>query len=1077
MRRLTIACFSLFFFLSFSTHAFQILPAFNPDFIPWEDPQVNGLNRMPAKATSVSFTTEAAALAGELNQTDRYKSLNGNWKFSWAPVPEQAPKDFYHSDFDDSAWKEIPVPANWELEGYGTAIYTNITYPFVPVQPPLVPDDDNPTGSYRTTFMVPDNWKDLQVTLTFGGVSSAYYVWLNGRFLGYSEDSRLPAHYDITSHLQPGENVLAAQVYRWSDGSYLEDQDHWRLSGIHRDVYLTAAPKVQLYDFFVQTDLDDNYQDATLKIRPKIAVFDGAELEGYQVEAMLFDDAGNRVLSEPLSISANEVFNERYDQRGKPDFAMMQATIKAPKKWSAEKPNLYTLVFYLKNKAGELTEARSTPVGFREVEFQDGELFVNGQSVLLYGVNRHDHSPLTGKVVSEAEMLQDILLMKKFNVNAVRTSHYPNNEKWYELCDQYGLYVMDEANLETHGLGGKLSNDASWSDAFLQRAVRMVERDKNHPSIIFWSLGNESGSGFNHATMANWIRKYDPTRPVHYEGAQTPGRKGGKLQKDPDYVDMVSRMYNSIDYMVEMANLEGENRPVVWCEYAHSMGNSTGNLFEFWDAIRANKRMIGGYIWDWVDQGLLQKNSDGTAYYAYGGDMGDTAINDKNFCMNGIVDPARNPKPALWEVKKIYQPVVITGKDPDAGEIELSNWFDFTNLNELNILWELQEDGRLLQKGQLDALDLPPGQSTVLRVPFSTPRLVPGADYYLRIGIQLKNDTRWAKAGHEIAWEQLQLPIGKEAPVVKISAMKELQIDGNTIRGKDFSVTFDEKTGLMQSLKKGGKEYLQEGLIPHFWRPSTDNDRGGGHTLRTLGVWREASKNRYISSYNIERVSSKEVIVSTVQQLPDVNSSVRINYHVFGSGDMLIENALEAGDDLPMLPKYGMQLQVPAGFDHLTWLGRGPQENYADRKMGADIGRYSRSLEEDYYMYLFPQESSNKTDVSWFTLTDARGDGLYIGSASGPLSISAWPYTTEDIEAARHPFDLKKRDFITVNVDMKQMGVGGDDSWSLQALPHEAFRLPAKDYRYSFIIKPIRKNELYNNGRYRIREGGMSREK
>lgn len=1054
-------------------YAFQI----SPDFKPWEDPQVNGLNRMPARATSVSYPTAAAALAGDLTKSERYKSLDGNWKFSWAPVPEQAPKDFYRADFDDSTWKQIPVPSNWELQGYGTAIYTNITYPFVPVQPPLVPDNDNPTGSYRTTFTVPDDWKDMQVTLTFGGVSSAYYVWLNGRFLGYSEDSRLPAHYDISAYLQPGENLLATQVYRWSDGSYLEDQDHWRLSGIHREVYLTAAPKVQLSDFFVQTDLDEAYRNATLKIRPKISVFDGATPDGYTIEAMLFDAGGDKVLAQPLDIGAADVYNEHYGQRGKPGFALMQAEIEDPAKWSAEKPNLYTLVFSLKNEAGKLVEARSTKVGFREVELRDGELFVNGQSLLLYGVNRHDHSPVNGKVVTEAEMLQDILLMKQFNINAVRSSHYPNNEKWYQLCDEYGLYIMDEANLETHGVGGKLSNDASWSDAFLQRAVRMVERDKNHPCIIFWSLGNESGSGFNHATMANWIRKYDPTRPVHYEGAQTPGRVDGKLQKDPDYVDMISRMYNPISYMVEMANLEGEDRPVVWCEYAHSMGNSTGNLFEFWDAIRANKRMIGGYIWDWVDQGLLQKTTDGVSYYAYGGDMGDTAINDKNFCMNGIVDPARNPKPALWEVKHIYQPVVITGKNLGVGEIELSNWYDFTNLNELNIFWELQEDGRILQKGQLDPVDLPAAKSTSLRIPFTRPKLVPGADYFLNVIVKLKTDQKWAKAGHEVAWEQLPLPFSEAAPLVKMSSMKELQINGNTIRGKDFSVTFDEKTGLMQSLKLGGKEYLQEGLIPHFWRPSTDNDRGGGHTLRTLGVWREASKNRYLNAYNIKQVSKKEIVVSTVQQLPDVSSSVRVDYHIFGSGDILVENTFEAGEELPMLPKYGMQMQVPTDFDHLTWLGRGPQENYSDRQKGANIGRYDQSVADNYYMYLLPQESSNKTDVEWFTLTNGRSDGLYIGSVSEPLSISAWPYTTEDIEAAQHPYDLKKRDFITVNIDMKQMGVGGDDSWSLQALPHEAFRLPAKDYSYSFLIKPIRKGELENNGRYRIDESNRAVEK
>lgn len=1052
-------------------YGFQAFKGTPSQFHPWEDPQVNGLNRMPARATSVSYASESAALITDRTESSRYLSLNGDWKFSWASIPEKAPQAFFQPNYDDSAWETIPVPANWELEGYGTAIYTNIVYPFRPVDPPYTPQGDNPTGSYRTTFTVPADWTGRQVTLTFGGVSSAYQVWLNGQLLGYSEDSRLPAHFDITPLLQEGPNTLALQVYRWSDGSYLEDQDHWRLSGIHREVYLTAAPKVQLYDFFVQTELDENYRDATLKIRPKIKVFDGADLKGYQLEAMLFDDAQNQVLTDPLTISARNIYNEPYGQRGKPDFALLETQITNPKKWSAEQPNLYTLVFYLKNADGRLMETRSTKVGFRKVEFKDGELFVNGQSVLLYGVNRHDHSPLTGKVVDETSMLEDILLMKQFNINAVRTSHYPNSERWYELCDEYGIYLMDEANLETHGIGGKLSNDIAWSGAFLERAVRMVERDKNHPSILFWSLGNESGSGFNHATMANWIRNYDPTRFVHYEGAQTTGRarRENRLVKDPDYVDMVSRMYSPIQYMVDMANYEEEERPVVWCEYAHSMGNSTGNLFEFWDAVRANKRMIGGYIWDWMDQGLLQQTDDGEPYYAYGGDMGDTLINSNNFCLNGIVDPARNPKPALWECKKIFQPVAVTAKDLSIGQVEILNRHHFTNLSEFDIFWELQEDGRVIQEGQLSSLDLAPDASTSITIPFTKPELRAGAAYFVRLGFQLKKDQAWAKAGHEIAWEQLPLPFSEPSPMVRNRDLKRLKVTGNTIQGRGFSVDFDPETGMLSSIQQNGKELLVQGLAPNFWRPSTDNDRGGGKTLQTLGVWREAGTTRELTNFEIETVSNKEVTVSTQYQLPNVRSTVAVTYHIYGSGDILVENSFTAGADLPMLPKYGMQLRIPNAYDKLSWLGRGPHENYADRKMSAAIGRYSATVKEDYYSYITPQESSNKTEVAWLTLTDSAGDGLYVGQVSTPLSVSAWPYTTEDIEAAMHTYDLEERDFITLNIDLQQMGVGGDDSWSLQALPHEAFRIPAKNYSYSFIIKPIRNGELYNNGRYRIK--------
>lgn len=1060
-----------FFSLSISpNYGFQAFQATSSMVHPWEDPQVSGLNRQPARATSISYSSESAALQADRTASSRYQSLNGDWKFHWAPVPEQAPQGFFQKDFDDSNWTTIEVPANWELQGFGTAIYTNIVYPFRPVDPPYTPKDDNPTGSYRTSFTVPADWADLQISLTFGGVSSAYYVWVNGQLVGYSEDSRLPTHFDITPFLQDGENSLAVQVYRWSDSSYLEDQDHWRLSGIHRDVYLSAAPKVQLYDFFVRTELDENYEDATLQIRPKIKVFDGASLDGIQLEAILFDNTGQKILSTPLSMAAEEIYHERFGQRGKPDFALLEAEISKPEKWSTEKPNLYTLVFYLKDQDGKLLETRSTKVGFRKVEFKDGELFVNGRSVLLYGVNRHDHSPVTGKVVDEASMLKDIKVMKQFNINAVRTSHYPNNERWYELCDQYGIYLMDEANLETHGIGGQLSNDPAWASAFLERAVRMVERDKNHASILFWSLGNESGSGFNHATMANWIRSYDPTRYVHYEGAQTTGkaRQANRLAKDPDYVDMVSRMYSPINYMVDMANYEAENRPVVWCEYAHSMGNSTGNLFEFWDAIRANKRMIGGFIWDWVDQGLLQQTNTGESYYAYGGDMGDTEINSNNFCLNGIVDPARNPKPALWECKKIFQPIAVEAADLTHGTVSILNRHNFTNLREFDIFWELEEDGKILQKGQLPPLTLAPGAKATVEIPFTPPNIVAGAEYFLRIGFRLKEDLLWAKAGHEIAWEQLQLPFSKATPLLSAKAMKKLKVAGNTIQGRGFSVAFDPATGLLASIKQRGKELLVQGAVPNFWRPSTDNDRGGGHTLQTLGEWRKAGEERQLKSFELKQVSPEEVVANVQFEIPEIGSELSITYHVYGSGDILVKNSFLAGEGLPMLPRYGMQMRLPARLDQLRWLGRGPQENYADRKMGAAVGLYERSLEEDYYTYIMPQESSNKTDVRWISLTDASGDGLFIGSTTQPLSVSAWPYTTEDIEAAKHTYDLKKRNFITLNVDLQQMGVGGDDSWSLQALPHEAFRVPAMDYEYSFIIKPIRDHQLFNNGRYRI---------
>ncbi|WP_179021785.1 glycoside hydrolase family 2 TIM barrel-domain containing protein [Winogradskyella forsetii] len=1034
---------------------------------PWEDPQVSGLNRMPAKATSVSYASAERALEGHREASSRYQLLNGDWKFAFAEVPSSAPKDFYKDNFDDSKWKTIPVPSNWELQGYGTAIYTNTVYPFKPVDPPLIPDNDNPTGSYRTSFTVTDDWKDMQITLTFGGVSSAYYVWLNGALIGYSEDSRLPTHFDVTPFLKEGKNDLAVQVYRFSDGSYLEDQDHWRLSGIHRDVYLTAAPKVQLYDFFVKTDLDANYEDASLQIRPRIKRFEDVDLKGYTLSAQLYDETGKLVAVEDdkLSIDANKIYREYFPQSSKPPFALMSATVKNPKKWSAEFPNLYTLVFQLKDPDGKLLEARSTNIGFREIEFSDtAELLVNGESVLIYGVNRHDHDAITGKVISEVSMIKDIELMKQFNINAVRTSHYPNDERWYYLCDKYGIYLMDEANLETHGIGGKLSNTSEWSNSFLERAVRMVERDKNHPSIIFWSLGNESGSGFNHAAMAKWMQYYDDTRFVHYEGAQNHGEtEEGKLRKDPDYVDMVSRMYASIPYMKRIADLENEERPIIWCEYAHSMGNSTGNLFKFWDTIRAEDQMIGGYIWDWVDQGLTQKTDSGETFYAFGGDMGDTEINSGNFCLNGIVGPNREIKPALWEVKKVFQPVAFEAVDLAKGIIGISNRHDFTNLNAFSLIWSLEEDGVEIENGELESFDLKPNNTKTITIPYKKPRLKVGAEYFLRVAFVQNNKTLWAPQGHEVAWHQFKLPFASATDTFDSDAVGGLTVsdsgDGFQINGKTFEITFNKTTGLLESFVVSGKNYIEAPLVPNFWRPVTDNDRGGGRTPKTLAVWKDAGKNAKLQNFEVGATSKSEVVVKSIFRLDEVKSNLILTYTIYGNGTVKVDNnfMLDAGTELPMLPKYGMQLKVPESLDNMTYLGKGPHENYQDRQLSADVGLYKASVADDYYAYIRPQESSNKTEVRWMSLTDSNGKGLYIGGLSSNLSMSAWPYSTDVINNALHTYDLKDEDAITVNIDLKQMGVGGDDSWSKAALPHPEFRVPAQNYNYSFILKLLKK--------------------
>jgi beta-galactosidase len=1025
---------------------------------PWKDPQVSGLNRMPAKATSVSYANIENAIQADRSESTRMMSLNGDWKFNWSPVPVLAPSGFYEVDFNSKKWNTIPVPSNWEMHGYGTAIYTNIRYPFKPVDPPLPPEDDNPTGCYLTSFNIPSSWDGMQLTLTFGGVSSAYYVWLNGELLGYSEDSMLPTHFDITNYVKKGDNHLAVKVFRYSDGAYLEDQDHWRMSGIQRDVSISAAPKIQIYDFFVQTVLDENNRDAELQLRPLIKNFGKDDLKGYKVEAMLYNE-NQKVLEKPMSISASQIYNESYGQRGKPRFGLMTAKVENPKKWSAEYPNLYTLVLSLKDGNGNILESRSVKIGFRSVKFDDGELFINGVSVLLFGVNRHDHDPFTGKVVGEEAMIKDILTMKKFNLNAVRTSHYPNDPKWYELCDEFGLYVIDEANIETHGIGGKLSNDISWSNAFLERAVRMVERDKNHPSIIFWSLGNESGSGFNHATMAEWIRYRDPSRYIHYEGAQTIVRGSNvKLHKDPAYVDMVSRMYSSIDYMTDYAEWDDDGRPVLYCEYAHSMGNSTGNLFKFRDAFRKHKRLIGGFIWDWKDQGLVQKK-EGQEYIAFGGDMGDTEINDGNFCLNGIVDAMTDPKPALWEVKKVFQPIEVNDVRAQFGEIRIVNHHNFTDMSAYRLNWSVEEDGKVIQKASMDVPSIAPKKSSTINLPVLRPTLKPGAKYTLNLSFVLKNPTIWAKEGFEVAQEQFMLNFASGQFISARSEMKSLVMDGTSFKGEGFEIKFNDQTGALNSIIYDGKEMLKKDLKFSFWRPTTDNDRGGGRTPYTLSMWKEADQETILDTMDITRNSESEVVVRAYYRVPAVDSKAAIYYTINGNGDIHVRAVFNPEKKTAIMPKFGVQIGVDKNLSSVSYLGNGPHENYNDRVLSAKFGLFSSTVDDFYYMYARPQESSNRTGVDWFSLTTESGKGMHISAVGEPISFSIWPYTTEQIDDALHTYDLKTNDFLTVNIDHKQMGVGGDDSWSLQALPHPEFRIQALDYEYEFVIQKVGNKE------------------
>lgn len=1022
----------------------------------WENPAVNGINRLPAHATSISFPDEKAAMNVDIKTSTRYLDLNGKWKFNWSPTPDKAPVDFYKADYNYKGWKEINVPANWELQGYGTAIYTNSVYPWVPVVPPYIPKGDNPVGCYVKEFNLPSDWKNMQLTLHFGGVSSAYYCWINGQFVGYSEDSMLPSEFDATPYLKPGKNVISAKVYRWSDGSYLEDQDHWRLSGIHRDVYLTASPKIQIYDFFVRTDMDDRYENAQLNINLNLKNFEDSQPEGWTIEANLYDPEGKPVFEQPVSKSAGMILRKRYPFRASLPFGDLSAEVKNPALWSAEFPNLYTLTLVLKDKQGKTVEARSTKVGFRKLEIKNGEFLVNGASTLLYGVNRHDHDPKLGKTATREAMLRDVMLLKQHNFNAVRTSHYPNDHYWYDLCDQYGIYVIDEANLETHGVGASLTNNPEWGSSFLERAQRMALRDKNHPSIVFWSLGNESGGGPNHAAMSGWLREFDNTRFIHYEGAQSLNNA-----IDPPYVDMISRMYDSVDEMVMWANHPLDNRPVMWCEYAHAMGNSLGSFYKFWDAIRENHRMIGAFIWDWRDQGIYQKDENGKEYWAYGGDFGDK-INSGNFCFNGVIGPDQSVKPATLEAKKVMQPVQITASNLSEGRFSVKNWHHEADLSRYDIRWELLENGIKIGEGTAPSMNTPAGATANLRVNYDMPVPKGGAEYIVRIVFSLNSDHSWAKNGHVVAWEEFSLPVKSgQAAVATIEDLPALKLTngGNavTISGQGFETTISKTNGALVSYKVDGKELIVSPMRPNFWRPPTDNDDGSKMVQRE-GVWKNACASAKVTRVSAVQPEANVVKATVEMALPEVGSKLINEFTVFGDGKIEFDYAFTAGLGMPDILRIGMQMAIPADYDRLEWHGIGPQETYWDRHLGAMTGVYSQSVRDDYFHYGFPQESNNKWDTRWAKLTNKQGAGIMF-YAQEPLSFSAWPYSMEDIEKARHINELPDRDFITLNVDHLQQGVGGDDSWSINARPHEEFRIHSgKVYSYSFVIMPITKD-------------------
>ncbi len=1017
----------------------------------WNNPpEIFEVNREPAHTTLMPYPNTAMALAGDRTASPFYYSLDGTWKFNCAHDPAKRPVDFYTVGYDVSAWRDIQVPGNWETQGCDKPIYTNVTYPWTGVEnptPPFAPTIDNPVGSYKRTFLLPDGWKGRQVYLSFQGVSSAFYVWVNGQYVGYSEDSFTAKDFDITKFATVGTNEIAVEVYRWSDGSWLEDQDMIRLSGIFREVYLFSTPNVHIRDFNYTTDLDDQYVDATFSLQASVRQFQTTPPSGYMLQAMVYDTAGKPVLAEPMNMPV--VFGDENESQ-----VTQAVQVKQPLLWSAETPNLYTLVLSLVDPAGKVIETESCKVGFREFAIQNGKMLINGQPILFKGVNRHEIDPTTGKTLDEARMVQDIQIMKQFNINAVRTSHYPNDPRWYDLADQYGLYLIDEANLETHGVRDILpASDPAWTDACIDRLSSMIERDKNHPSVLIWSLGNEAGSGENFKKMQAWAHLHDPTRPVHYEG-------------DPDASDILSQMYPSVDSFA--ATAASTDRPYILCEYSHSMGNSNGDLYQYWDVIDNNPQAQGAFIWDFVDQALWWPKPDGTGeYLSYGGDWGDNP-NDGNFCANGLLFADHTPQPDLYEVKHVYQNIKVKEIDIPEGEVQIENQFRFTNLNAFDTSWTLLADNRPVASGSFN-LNLAPLESKIIYLDFRNVQVLSATEYLLNFSFKLKKDTLWAPAGYEIASDQFLVPF--EAPqkaLENISNLEALKVEdnesqaviGGNTNGNDFQVVFDKTNGTIASWTVAGTALISQGPVPNFWRAPNDNDKGNGMPDRT-GTWRYAGRDRKVEQVKVIRLSPQSLRIEVSFSFPTTIPSTGTFIYVFYSnGDIIVQNTLIPGDpNLPEIPEVGSLLTLPAEFENVTWYGRGPQENYWDRNTGSLVGVYTNTVTGMFEPYIEPQETGNRTDVRWVAITNQAGAGLLAVSVAytnhpAVMEINALHYTPWELESVSHPYELKSNGEVYLRLSYHQMGVGGDDSWG--ARPHPEFTLYSnQSYSYVYRLSPI----------------------
>jgi len=1014
----------------------------------WENPAVVARGKLPASATQFPFENRDSALAGDLARSSNYLSLDGDWRFSFSPSSDSLPVGFEAPGYDVSEWKTIPVPSDWQAHGYDQARYNNITYPF-PANRPLIPHDRNPVGSYRRDIAVPAGWDGRDVILHIGAAGSAYQVWVNGVEAGYSEDSKLPSEFDVTKLLRPGNNTVAIQIHRWSDGSYLEDQDFWRVSGIERSVYLKVAPRERMTDFFVHAGLDRAYRDGTLAVD----VSANARTKPMKARLTLLDGA-REVLMRETAIPA-----------GAARTVSLSAAVPSVRQWSAETPNLYTLLIEMVDAQGQVVQATSQRIGFRTVEIRDGQVMVNGRPIRIRGVNRHEHDPETFHVISEASMRRDIELMKRNNINAVRTSHYPNDPRWYALADEYGLYVMDEANIESHAYMDhankhperraefQLGFDPAWETAHVSRVSNMVERDKNHPSIIFWSLGNEAGIGPNFEKAAAAVRKRDPSRLISYLGWGTLD-----WEHQPNaYVDIYAPMYDDVEKMIDWANDTTRRQPMIQCEYLHVQGNSGGNLKEYWDAIYSHDKLQGGFIWDWVDQSMYRYTKDGRRYWGDGGEYGPNPGGDIEFG-DGLNQPDRTPNPHLYEVQKVLAPIQFANFDAAAGTVQVINRHDFRDLSGFEFDYVVQEDGVAIAQGRLADPAVAARATGAVQIAMPQFDRKAGAEYVLLVRARARKDSiPLVPEGYVVSWEQF--PMGR-APATtvqrggKVALVQEKEVV--SLRAGTANLTIERVTGLVRSYTAGGR-ILMTGGAPHFWRAETDNDTLTG-TAAQMEPWRQMSDARQVRSLTSERRADGSGVIHVEHALGAGAASFTTDYVMSGDGTVAVNaQLLPLKDDLPAPVRIGLAYSIPAKLDTVEWYGRGPHESYVDRKTSAALGLWRGALAAQNHDYMRPQDTGNKVDVRWMELS-GKGGGVRV-TGDAPLMMNALAFPYQDLYR-RAPGTWKSTDIVphgdgTLLIDAAQWGVGGDTGWNFVGQPQMKYRTRLERVSFGFRLSPF----------------------